>query len=472
MSLHASEMAPLVAWLDERLRGAVLQGVRMPDRSTVVLSVRLVGETVHLLLSWAPDLARLHTVERPPQNPPAPPAFQGLLRKELQGRIASIELVGGDRVVHVHVDRGEERIGLVVEATGRRGNAWLLGPGDVVRGAAQHVGGDERGLVPGGRWRPPGGAGSPGSDRFAGAAEERDRAVRDHFAEAAQSHGEDDDRRRLLTILRARRKQLRRLVGRQRDEAQRVDEAEALRQEGDLLRGAFHLMRRGVEFVEVTDYLTGEARRIELDPSLDPAEQIDRRFARARKVERAGVEAGRRLKASEAELFEVDTLIELAGEDLAEALALLPEHLSRRLSQPAPSRRVKPPPRLPYRSWWWRDVEIRVGRGARDNDDLTFHHARGNDLWMHLRGRPGAHVVVRFRDDAPPLELLLAAAQLAFAHSRVQEGDRAEVVWTRVKQVRKPKGLPPGKVLVGGERVLLVDADPALRDGLTSDPPA
>lgn len=470
MSLHALEIAPLVGWFHGRLAGAVIQGVRMPDRSTLVLSLRVPGETVHLLLSWAPGLARLHTVARPPRNPVTPPAFQGLLRKELHGRIAAIEQVGGDRIIHVSVDRGEERVGLVIEALGQRGNAFLLGAEGRIRGAARHPKPGGRALGPGNHWRAPEGGGQPGADRFSGTPEARDAAVAAFFADAGEQHALEDDRRRLLGILRARRKQLRRLVKKQGDEAGRVSEARALREEGDLLRGAFGRMGRGLDAVEVTDYVTGEPRTIALDPALDPAQQIDRRYTRARKVERAGREAGRRLKESVGELAEVDALIELVIEDVEEAKALLPESLRRRLSQAAPTRRAKVAPRLPYRSRWWKDVEIRVGRGARDNDDLTFHHARGNDVWMHARGRPGAHVVLRFREAAPPLELLLAAAQLALTHAGVQDGDRAEIVWTRVKEVKKPKGLPPGKVLVGGERVLLVEADPVLRATLRSEP--
>jgi predicted ribosome quality control (RQC) complex YloA/Tae2 family protein len=469
MSLHAAEMAPLVAWLDDRLRGATLQGARMPDRDTLVLSARQPGETIHLLLSWGPDLARVHTVDRPPKNPATPPAFQGLLRKELQGRIASIELVGGDRVVHVRADRGEERIGLVIEATGRRGNAFLLGPDGRIRGTARHTDDEPRG--PGQPWRAPDGGGHPGEDRFPGPPEERDAAVRGFFEAAAEEHRLGDDRRRLLSILRSRRKQLRRLVGKQEVEAGRADEAGLLREEGDLLRTAFGRMRRGMDAVEVQDWTTGQARTIALDPALDPREQVDRRYARARKVERAGVEAGERLERSAAELAEVEALIELAEEDVEAAMELLPPPLRRRMSQPLPSRRQTEGPRVPYRSFWWRDVELRVGRGARDNDALTFHHARGNEIWMHVRGRPGAHVVLRFRDEAPPLELLLAGAQLALAGSKVQDGDRAEVAWTRVKDVKKPKGLPPGKVLVSNERVLLVEADLRARAALATEPP-
>jgi predicted ribosome quality control (RQC) complex YloA/Tae2 family protein len=470
VSLYAGEMAPLVLWLNERLRGATLQGVRMPDRDTVVISARVPGETVHLLLSWAAELARLHTVPRPPTNPETPPGFQGLLRKEFKGRIVGVEQVGGDRVVHIRVDRGGEEIGLVVEAMGRQGNAFLLDPEGRIQGAARQARGG-RTLVTGDLWTAPEGGGAPRDDRFSGTPAERDAEVRARYEVAAEENRVADDQRRLLSILRSRRKQLRRLAGKQRAEAERSTDASTLREEGDLLRGAFHAMRRGLEHVEVDDWYGGGTRTIKLDPSLDPAQQIDRRYARARKVERAGEEAGKRLIQTEAELAEVDALIDLVGVDVDEAKQLLPASLKRRLSQPPPSRRRAVAPRLPYRSWWWKSVEIRVGRGAKDNDALTFRHARGNDVWMHARGRPGAHVVVRFREKAPPLELLLAAATLALKGANVQDGDRAEVVWTRVKEVKKPRGLPPGKVLVGSERVLLVDADPEVRAQLTSEAP-
>jgi predicted ribosome quality control (RQC) complex YloA/Tae2 family protein len=39
--------------------------------------------------------------------------------------------------------------------------------------------------------------------------------------------------------------------------------------------------------------------------------------------------------------------------------------------------------------------EILVGKGAKDNDHLTFRVAKSNDLWLHAADYPGSHVVVR-----------------------------------------------------------------------------
>src|SRR4029453_7613520 len=66
--------------------------------------------------------------------------------------------------------------------------------------------------------------------------------------------------------------------------------------------------------------------------------------------------------------------------------------------------------------------EILVGRGARDNDNLTFRVAQPNDLWMHTGDYPGSHVVVRnpTRKEIPH-RTLIEAAQLAGCF--VQGGD-------------------------------------------------
>ena len=67
---------------------------------------------------------------------------------------------------------------------------------------------------------------------------------------------------------------------------------------------------------------------------------------------------------------------------------------------------------------------------------------------------------------SPSSDILLLGAQLALAHSGLKEGAREEVTWTRVKEVSKSKGLPPGKVLVRGEKVLYVEARRAELDCL------
>src|SRR6185369_7547785 len=85
---------------------------------------------------------------------------------------------------------------------------------------------------------------------------------------------------------------------------------------------------------------------------------------------------------------------------------------------------------------------IWVGKGAQDNDELTFKLARPHHLWLHARGVTGAHVVIPLeRGATAPQELLLDAATLAAHHSQSKGELKSEVSYTQVKFVKKVKGV-------------------------------
>jgi predicted ribosome quality control (RQC) complex YloA/Tae2 family protein len=104
---------------------------------------------------------------------------------------------------------------------------------------------------------------------------------------------------------------------------------------------------------------------------------------------------------------------------------------------------------------------ILVGRNAEANDALTVQVARGNDLWLHVRGQTGAHVVVRLeRANAPDGETLLDAAHLAAHFSDARGEPQIELAATRAKYVRKVKGAAPGTATYSQERSILLRIEP------------
>jgi predicted ribosome quality control (RQC) complex YloA/Tae2 family protein len=100
---------------------------------------------------------------------------------------------------------------------------------------------------------------------------------------------------------------------------------------------------------------------------------------------------------------------------------------------------------------------VYVGRNDKGNHALVFRHSRGRDWWLHVRDRPGAHVVLPMANtgSAPSLEQLLVAANIALAASGAKPGEAYDVVYARVADLRPIKSAP-GKVLVRDERVLHV----------------
>jgi len=112
--------------------------------------------------------------------------------------------------------------------------------------------------------------------------------------------------------------------------------------------------------------------------------------------------------------------------------------------------------------------EVLVGRGARDNDHLTLKVAEPDDLWLHAAGYAGSHVVVRNPDSLPelPRHVVEQAAALAAWHSKARgAGGKVEIHVCRAGDVKKPRGYPPGMVVLKRWESLKVYArEPVLRD--------
>ena len=104
--------------------------------------------------------------------------------------------------------------------------------------------------------------------------------------------------------------------------------------------------------------------------------------------------------------------------------------------------------------------QIFVGRNARENDELTFGLAKSDDLWLHARGTPGSHVVVRLEKGTdPPPETIRDAATLALLYSDLKKSGKGDVIYTRRKWVKKSKGQAPGAVTVTQEKTMYVTLD-------------
>lgn len=86
------------------------------------------------------------------------------------------------------------------------------------------------------------------------------------------------------------------------------------------------------------------------------------------------------------------------------------------------------------------NLTIWVGKSKDENLELTFKHLRGNDLWLHVRGRPGTHVGIPLTSGrSAPLETLLDAASLAVFYSGGEKWGKTEVDYTYKKYVKRIK---------------------------------
>jgi predicted ribosome quality control (RQC) complex YloA/Tae2 family protein len=275
---------------------------------------------------------------------------------------------------------------------------------------------------------------------------------------------EDEETARLRDALETKLDRLERRVGSLERELEEVVDPDELRETGNLILARLGQISRGASSVELETF-EGGVRKVELDPRLSPSDNAERYYEEAARRERA--------------LEKVPVEIERARKEIdgvEEALERLDrEGPSDELWEVAGGRPRKgggqdePGEKLPYRVYRTSgDLEVRVGKGAKSNEELTFHHSHTEDVWLHARQVPGAHVVLRWagREGNPPRRDLQEAAVLAAVHSDARHSSTVGVDWTRRKYVRSPRKSAPGVVIPRNVQTLFVRPDPALEKKL------
>jgi predicted ribosome quality control (RQC) complex YloA/Tae2 family protein len=128
----------------------------------------------------------------------------------------------------------------------------------------------------------------------------------------------------------------------------------------------------------------------------------------------------------------------------------------------------------PYRTLRVEGYDVLVGRGAEDNDHLTFEVAEPPDVWLHVAGgTAGSHVVVRNPQGGElPRPVLEAAAAAAAWYSKSRGAAKVDVHYCRAADVSKPRGAPAGLVeLSRWKSVKVKPAIPATPGGEGPDDP-
>ncbi len=91
---------------------------------------------------------------------------------------------------------------------------------------------------------------------------------------------------------------------------------------------------------------------------------------------------------------------------------------------------------------------VYIGRDAKSNDHLTFNVSNKEDIWMHVKGHPGSHVIISVRENIPSKEIIKLAAELTKKNSKVDKNSKSTVVYCQRKFVKKESGMNDGQVKV------------------------
>jgi fibronectin-binding protein A (FbpA)/ribosomal quality control pathway NFACT family protein len=235
-----------------------------------------------------------------------------------------------------------------------------------------------------------------------------------------------------------------------------MPEADELRRRAEALLASPGALPPGAAEADVPDPRDPDERlRFAVDPALTGPANADRLFEKARRIDRARLQVRDRLGATHTALAAARARASAAS--TARNLADLgPDPGETRAATLAPANEG----RGPRRYLTGRGLTILVGRGARENHHLTFAVARPEDLWLHARDVPGAHVILRDDEGRAGPDDIREAAEVAAFFSEARRQPRADVHVARCKHLRAAGG-GPGRVRVGhSENVRVAPRDP------------
>ncbi len=245
---------------------------------------------------------------------------------------------------------------------------------------------------------------------------------------------------------------LSRKINLQRADLKKCADREQLRIKGDLLQANLYRIERGSSTVTVENFYAEDNApiTIKLDPTKSPAMNAQRFYKEYNKAKTRELMLTKQIEKATEELSYIESVQDMLSRceteaELSAIRAELREQGYIRAAKGTSKRKDKPLPPIEYKSS--DGFRILVGRNNKQNDQLTLRTAAKNDIWLHTKGIHGTHVIIVGEGREISDTAITEAARIAAAHSKGRDSSQVPVDYTRVKNVSKPNGALPGKVI-------------------------
>jgi predicted ribosome quality control (RQC) complex YloA/Tae2 family protein len=469
------------AELASALIGQKFGKIFLLSRFQMAIDFRL-HDSQYLYVNFEPSAPRIYLVKRrlrdlEKQSKNQTP-FVLFLRKRLANAVLeSIKKLEGERILHLSFSARDElgqaeNYSLVAQLTGRSANLFLLDKNDFILDAARENSGTGQEIA--GKYAPPFREAEKIRDEEKRRKAEKEIFPQGEFANLSEALDEYFLNKEVEKVFQARANSARsklnqelakrqRLVKKLNQDLDNHGEAAKWKRFGDLLLANLATATRDGDKVFVTDFFDENTPTIEIqtEENLSLTEAAEKFFKRYTKARNAQAEISKRLEIANREI----DVLRLQKEKLEAAIVEGDEGYLTEISGEKPEKlavKSKDKPNENFkgaRSYKSSEgFEILVGKGAKDNDFLTFRIAKSSDLWMHAADYPGSHVVVKNPNRQEiPQKTLLEAAQVAAFFSHAREQPKVAVHYTQKKFVNKPKGASAGLVSLASFKTILVE---------------
>ena len=101
---------------------------------------------------------------------------------------------------------------------------------------------------------------------------------------------------------------------------------------------------------------------------------------------------------------------------------------------------------------------VYIGKNNKQNDYITFKLSDKTDIWFHVQGYHGSHVLLKTNGQTISNDntIIVKCAKLAALHSKASDENKVLVDYTLIKNIRKPKGSKPGFVVFNNYNTITI----------------
>ncbi|HEX2959019.1 MAG TPA: NFACT RNA binding domain-containing protein [Chitinispirillaceae bacterium] len=247
-------------------------------------------------------------------------------------------------------------------------------------------------------------------------------------------------------------------LSRQNEELEESQKALWYQQIGDSLLTCTTSSSRGTAKITLLNIHTQEQETVAINPKLNLKENAQLFFKKAKKGKR-GLEVGtKKVETTRQELLKFQSIDTALSEHLREKSDPSIEQIDEwetLTGQTAGSenghKRAEENGKVntPYRYFSLDGWNIFIGKSDTQNDELSTRFAHPSDIWLHVAGHAGSHVIIQRPkgQETPPAEVLKIAASLSVWFSKAKHTSYAEVHYTEARFVHKRRHSPAGEVI-------------------------
>ncbi len=359
--------------------------------------------------------------------------FDVLLAKRFnRANILHVEIFGGDKIVRFKTSVAsaykEETTYLQFEFTGKYTNVIILDEDEVVLEALRHVDlfSSFREVRVGQKL-----LGVPQAPFEAKEypIEDVERFLYDEYAKEMEDKLSSLKKQK-ISLLNKKLKKLEKLSESLDNEAELEAEAAKYSHFGNLLLANMHKIKPYQMAVEVEDY-DGKKVKIELHKEFSSAAMMaNSLFSRSKKAKQRASHMHIERESLESKIEHMKLFIHTVQEakDIAKIQLLFPKNVQ--------AKKIKTNDAI--ETFWIDGYKVSLGKNERGNIEL-LQNARAKDIWLHMKERPSAHVIITTDKQNVPDSVIKGAARLCVDFTMFEK-DRYLVDYTPRREVTIQSG--------------------------------